>query len=69
MKFIIDSSIPDWLPFVKKLHDPPKKVNWNFEVGFHRVPYNQIFDFVTGQFVKILSPACSRKISKNVDNS
>ena len=28
------------------------------EVEFHRVPYNQTFDFVTGQFVKILTPAC-----------
>ena len=25
------------------------------EVEFHRVPYNQTFDLVTGQFVKILS--------------
>ena len=29
------------------------------EVEFHRVPCNQTFDFVTGQFVKILFPACS----------
>ena len=28
------------------------------EVEFHRVPYNQTFDFVTGQFMKILTPAC-----------
>ena len=33
------------------------------------MPYNQTFDFVTGQFVKILTPACSWKMSKNVDNS
>ena len=33
------------------------------KVDFHRVPYNQTFDFVTGQFVKILSPTCSWKIS------
>ena len=39
-------------------HDP-KKVNWNLKLNFIlRVPYNQTFDFVTGQFVKILSPAC-----------
>ena len=30
---------------------------------FHRVPYNQTFDFVTGQLVKILSPDCSWKMS------
>ena len=29
------------------------------EVEFHRVPYNQTFDFVTGQFMKILTPAYS----------
>ena len=31
------------------------------KVDFHRVDfhvYNQTFDFVTGQFVKILSPTC-----------
>ena len=32
-------------------------------VDFHSVPYNQTFDFVTGQFVKILSPDCSWKMS------
>ena len=27
------------------------------------MPYNQIFDFLTGQFVKLLSPTCSWKMS------
>ena len=29
------------------------------KVEFLGVPYNQTFDFVTGLFVKILTPACS----------
>ena len=29
------------------------------EAEFLGVPFNQIFDFVTGQFVKILTQACS----------
>ena len=40
-----------------KLHDPSES-QLKLKVEFHRVPYNQTFDFVTGQFVKILSPAC-----------
>ena len=38
-----------------KLHDPKKS---QLKVDFLSVPYNQIFDFVTEQFVKILTPAC-----------
>ena len=37
------------------LHDPKKS---QLKVEFLSVPYNQTFDFVTGQFVKILTPAC-----------
>ena len=37
----------------------PLESQQKLEAEFHRVPYNQTFDFVTGQFVKILSPACS----------
>ena len=36
----------------------PQESQLKLEVEFHRVPYNQTFDFVTGQFVKILMPAC-----------
>ena len=43
-------------------------------VKFLGVPYNQTFDFVTGQFVKILTrPVCedfdAGLFVKNVDNS
>ena len=48
------------------LHDP-KKVNW--KLNFIGVPCNQTFDFVTVQFVKILTPACLWRFVKNVDNS
>ena len=51
---------------LSKLHDP-KKVNWNWRLTFIewpiRVTYNRTFDFVTGQFVKLLSPTCSWKMS------
>ena len=53
-RFIIISKIITY-----RLHDPKKVL----KVEFHRVPYNQTFDFVTGQFVKILSPTCSWKMS------
>ena len=43
----------------------PYESQLKLEVEFHRVPYDQTFDFFTGQFVKILS-ACSLK---NVGNS
>ena len=33
------------------------------EGWFRSMPYNQTFDFVTGQFVKILSPDSSRRMS------
>ena len=36
----------------------PKESQLKLEVELDRVPYNQTFDFVTGQFAKILSPAC-----------
>ena len=39
---------------IARLHDPKKN---QLKVDFIRVPYNQTFDFVTGQFVKILTPA------------
>ena len=43
----------------ERLHDPKKG---KLKVEFLGVPYNQTFDFVTGQFVKILTPACSWKM-------
>ena len=49
-----------------QLHDPKK---CQLKVDFLSVPYNQTFVFVTGQFVKILTPACLWKMSKNDDNS
>ena len=36
----------------------PLESQLKLEVEFHRVPYNQTFDFVTEQFVKILSLDC-----------
>ena len=41
----------------------PYESQLKLKVDFHSVPYNQTFDFVTGQFVKILSPDCSWKMS------
>ena len=38
-----------------KLHDPKKS---QLKVDFLNVCYIQTFDFVTGQFVKLLMPAC-----------
>ena len=43
-----------------KLHDPK---NWNLKLNFIECPIiSQTFDFVTGQFVKILCMACSWKM-------
>ena len=61
----------------------PLESQLKLEGEFHRVPYNQTFDFVTGQFVKILTPSCLWRFwrrpvcedfdaglfVKNVDNS
>ena len=41
----------------------PFESQLKLKVDFHSVPYNQTFDFVTGQFMKILSPDCSWKLS------
>ena len=45
----------------------PEESQLKLKVDFHRVPYNQTYDFVTGQFVRILSPTCSWKMSITVN--
>ena len=46
-------------PFLRKPGGIARPQESQLKLEFLGVPYNQTFDFITGQFVKILTPACS----------
>ena len=60
--FIVSSKSHNLLLLEGKRLYGHKKVKLKLKVDFHIVPYNQTFEFVTRQFVKILSPTCSWKM-------
>ena len=66
--FVFEDYMLDWhscqIRYLLKVIAQPLESELNLEVKFQRVPYNQTFGFVTGQFVKILTSACSWKMSK-----